>query len=70
MASTEDQGGSRAHEVTALYDNLRVTRDGRSSPTLECSCGRSFSADTWEEAGSEMDDHLQEELGAVGPHAR
>jgi hypothetical protein len=54
------------HEVSALYDNLRITRSGRNSPTLECSCGRSFSADSWEEAGSDMDDHLDEALAAEG----
>jgi hypothetical protein len=48
-------------EVTAYYDNLRITRRGTSSPTLACSCGRSFSADTWEEAGAEMDGHLEED---------
>ena len=49
-----------AHEVTAYYDNNRITREGRNSPTLDCSCGRSFLADTWMEAGIEMDDHLAE----------
>lgn len=48
------------HEVFAYYDNLRVTREGRNSPTLACSCGRSCSADSWAEAGEEMDDHLRE----------
>jgi hypothetical protein len=49
-----------AHEVSAHYDNLRITREGRNSPTLDCSCGRSFSADTWMEAGIEMDEHLDD----------
>ena len=49
---------TEAHEVSACYDNLRITRDGRNSPTLECSCGRFFSADNWEEAGIELDGHL------------
>ena len=49
------------HEVTSYYDNLRITRRGTNSPTLDCSCGRSFSADTWEEAGADMDAHLEEE---------
>jgi hypothetical protein len=51
---------AEAHEVSACYDNLRITRDDRSSPTLDCSCGRSFSADTWEEAGAGLDGHLAE----------
>lgn len=50
-----------APEITASYDNLRVTREGRNSPTLSCSCGRSCSADTWEEAGIDMDEHLEED---------
>lgn len=54
--STEAEG----HEVTAYYDNNRITMAGRNSPTLDCSCGRSFSADTWMEAGIDMDDHLAE----------
>jgi len=49
-----------AHEVSAHYDNLRITREGRNSPTLDCSCGRSFSADTWMEAGIDMDEHLDD----------
>ena len=49
---------TEAHEVTAYYDNNRITREGRNSPTLDCSCGRSFSADDWMEAGAEMDEHL------------
>ena len=52
-----------AHEVTAHYDNLRTTREGRNSPTLGCSCGRSFSADTRMEAGIDMDEHLEEAVG-------
>lgn len=53
------------HEITALYDNLRTTPQGRNSPTLDCSCGRSFSADSWEEAGRDMDEHLEEAQEAV-----
>ena len=54
---------AEAHEVTAYYDNNRITREGRNSPTLDCSCGRSFSADTWMEAGIDMDEHLEEARG-------
>ena len=49
------------HEVSAHYDNLRITRDGRNSPTLECSCGEALCTDdTWAGAGQQMDEHLEE----------
>jgi hypothetical protein len=48
------------HEVAAYYDNLRVTVSGKNSPTLDCSCGRSFSADSWEEVGRDYDEHLED----------
>ena len=51
--------------MTAYYDNLRVTREGGNSPTLDCSCGRSFSAETWMEAGIDMDEHLADVTEAV-----
>ena len=44
------QGSKRAFAV----------RGKGNSPTLDCSCGRSFSADTWEEAGIKMDEHLED----------
>lgn len=56
--TTDTTAEAETHEVSAYYDNLRVTRAGGNSPTLDCSCGRSFSADFWEEAGSDMDEHL------------
>ena len=48
------------YEVTAYYDNLRITRRGTNSPTLDCSCGESFSDDTWAGAGLQMDEHLED----------
>jgi Family of unknown function (DUF6221) len=44
------------HEVSACYDNLRAIALGRDvpSPVLDCSCGFSASADTWEEAGADV----------------
>ena len=55
------------YEVTAYYDNLRVTRRGTNSPTLDCACGESFSDDTWAGAGLQMDEHLEDhETGQAG----
>jgi hypothetical protein len=64
MTATTDTPEAETHEVSAYYDNLRITRAGGNSPTLDCSCGRSFSADTWEEAGIDMDEHLADAAGA------
>jgi hypothetical protein len=52
------------HEVSACYDNLR--RPGRTSPVLNCSCGFSASADTWEEAGYDFDHHFTPPLTEQG----
>lgn len=47
-----------AHEVSACYDNLRLTPEGYASPVLDCSCGFTSTGDDWEEAGGEFDHHL------------
>jgi hypothetical protein len=63
--TTTDTAETETQEVTAYYDNLRVTRSGGNSPTLDCSCGKSFSADSWEEAGADLDEHLAEAAGGA-----
>lgn len=50
------------HEISAIY---RLQPDGTSygkhMPTLDCSCGYwTEQCETWEDAGAEMDVHLEE----------
>ena len=45
-----------------FYDNMAHLAKGRLTPRLMCLCGytTSPSCDTWEEAGADLDEHLEE----------